>query len=79
MHRLHRLRTAETPGTHRGAKDALKGSKIDLIDVLADNSSTEHAPKRNVTDVLIAHSEVNCLWAFMTTTRATILKHFSRL
>lgn len=46
-----------------GVKDALKGSKIDLLDVLADNFDKTRA-KRNVADVLTAHSEVNCMVGF---------------
>jgi ribose transport system substrate-binding protein len=46
-----------------GVKDSLKGSKIDLIDVLADNFDKTRA-KRNVADVLTAHSEVNCMVGF---------------
>jgi ribose transport system substrate-binding protein len=42
-----------------GFKDTIKGSKIELVDVRADDIDQTRA-KRNVEDTLTAHPEVNC-------------------
>ena len=44
----------------QGIKDAIKGSKIDLVDVRGDDGDQTRA-KRNVEDTLTAHPEINCM------------------
>jgi ribose transport system substrate-binding protein len=46
-----------------GVKEALRRSKIELVDVLADNFDKTRA-KRNVVDTLAAHPDVNCMVGF---------------
>ncbi|SJZ36489.1 ribose transport system substrate-binding protein [Enhydrobacter aerosaccus] len=46
-----------------GVKETIKGSKIELIDVRADDIDQTRA-KRNVEDMLTAHPEVNCMIGF---------------
>src|SRR5271168_2321605 len=43
-----------------GFKDTIKGSKIELVDVRADDIDQTRA-KRNVEDTLIAHPEIDCM------------------
>lgn len=43
-----------------GIKDTIKGTKIDLVDVRADDIDQARA-KRNVEDTLTAHPEVDCM------------------
>jgi ribose transport system substrate-binding protein len=43
-----------------GFKDAIKGSKIELVDVRADDVDFARS-KRNVEDTLTAHPEINCM------------------
>jgi ribose transport system substrate-binding protein len=43
-----------------GIKDTIKGSKIELVDVRADDIDQTRA-KRNVEDTLTAHPEINCM------------------
>src|ERR1700678_2620277 len=43
-----------------GFKDTLKGSKIELVDVRADDGDQTRA-KRNVEDTLTAHPEIDCM------------------
>ena len=43
-----------------GFKDTIKGSKIELVDVRADDIDQTRA-KRNVEDTLTAHPEINCM------------------
>jgi ribose transport system substrate-binding protein len=44
----------------QGIKDVIKGTKIDIVDVRADDIDMARA-KRNVEDTLTAHPEVNCM------------------
>lgn len=46
-----------------GMKEALKGSKIELIDVRADDIDMARA-KRNVEDALAANPDINCMVGF---------------
>lgn len=46
-----------------GVKDTIKGSKIELVDVRADDIDQTRA-KRNVEDTLTAHPEINCMVGF---------------
>jgi ribose transport system substrate-binding protein len=46
-----------------GVRETLRGSKIELVDVLADNFDKTRA-KRNVVDTLTARPEVNCMVGF---------------
>ena len=43
-----------------GIRDTIKGSKVELVDVRADDIDIARA-KRNVEDTLTARSDVNCL------------------
>jgi ribose transport system substrate-binding protein len=43
-----------------GFKDAIKGSKVELVDVRADDIDFARS-KRNVEDTLTAHPEINCM------------------
>ena len=43
-----------------GFKDTIKGSKIELVDVRADDIDQTRS-KRNVEDTLTAHPEINCM------------------
>ncbi|MGN6583962.1 MAG: sugar-binding protein [Rhizobiaceae bacterium] len=43
-----------------GIKDVIKGTKIEIVDVRADDIDQARA-KRNVEDTLTAHPEVNCM------------------
>jgi ribose transport system substrate-binding protein len=43
-----------------GFKDTIKGSKIELVDVRADDGDQTRA-KRNVEDTLTAHPEIDCM------------------
>jgi ribose transport system substrate-binding protein len=43
-----------------GIKDVIKGTKIDLVDVRADDIDMARA-KRNVEDTITAHPEINCM------------------
>jgi ribose transport system substrate-binding protein len=43
-----------------GIKDVIKGTKIEIVDVRADDIDMARA-KRNVEDTLTAHPEVNCM------------------
>jgi ribose transport system substrate-binding protein len=44
----------------QGIKDVIKGTKIEIVDVRADDIDMARA-KRNVEDTLTAHPEVNCM------------------
>ena len=44
----------------QGIKDVIKGTKIDIVDVRADDIDMARA-KRNVEDTLTAHPEINCM------------------
>ncbi|MGN6552030.1 MAG: substrate-binding domain-containing protein, partial [Pararhizobium sp.] len=44
----------------QGIKDVIKGTKIEIVDVRADDIDQARA-KRNVEDTLTAHPEVNCM------------------
>jgi ribose transport system substrate-binding protein len=46
-----------------GVRDTIKGSKIELVDVRADDIDQTRA-KRNVEDTLTAHPEINCMVGF---------------
>jgi ribose transport system substrate-binding protein len=46
-----------------GVKETIKGSKIELVDVRADDIDQTRA-KRNVEDAITAHPEVNCMVGF---------------
>jgi ribose transport system substrate-binding protein len=46
-----------------GVKEAIKGSKIQLVDVRGDDIDQTRA-KRNVEDTLTAHPEINCMVGF---------------
>jgi ribose transport system substrate-binding protein len=46
-----------------GVKETIKGSKIELVDVRADDIDQTRA-KRNVEDTLTAHPEINCMVGF---------------
>ena len=46
-----------------GIKDAIKGSKVDLIDVRGDDIDQTRA-KRNVEDTITARPEINCMVGF---------------
>src|SRR6201992_897179 len=46
-----------------GVKDTIKGTKIELVDVRADDIDQTRA-KRNVEDTLTAHPEANCFIGF---------------
>ena len=46
-----------------GFKDTIKGSKIELVDVRADDIDRTRS-KRNVEDTLTAHPEINCMVSF---------------
>src|ERR1700749_3042205 len=46
-----------------GVKDTIKGTKIELVDVRADDIDQTRA-KRNVEDTLTAHPEINCMVGF---------------
>src|SRR5216684_2923919 len=46
-----------------GFKDTIKGSKIELVDVRADDIDRTRS-KRNVEDTLTAHPEINCMVGF---------------
>ena len=47
-----------------GFKDTIKGSKIELVDVRADDIDQTRA-KRNVEDTLTAHPEINCMVGYL--------------
>jgi ribose transport system substrate-binding protein len=44
----------------QGIKDVIEGTKIEIVDVRADDIDMARA-KRNVEDTLTAHPEVNCM------------------
>jgi len=46
-----------------GVRESIKGSKIELVDVRADDIDHTRA-KRNVEDTLTAHPEINCMIGF---------------
>jgi ribose transport system substrate-binding protein len=46
-----------------GVKETIKGTKIELVDVRADDIDQTRA-KRNVEDTLTAHPEINCMVGF---------------
>jgi ribose transport system substrate-binding protein len=46
-----------------GVKEKIKGSKVELVDVRADDGDFARA-KRNVEDTLTAHPEINCMVGF---------------
>ena len=46
-----------------GVKETIKGSKIELVDVRADDIDQTRA-KRNVEDTITAHPEINCMVGF---------------
>src|SRR6516225_4960687 len=46
-----------------GVRETIKGSKIELVDVRADDIDQTRA-KRNVEDTLTAHPEINCMVGF---------------
>jgi ribose transport system substrate-binding protein len=46
-----------------GVKEVIKGTKIELVDVRADDIDQTRA-KRNVEDTLTAHPEINCMVGF---------------
>ena len=47
-----------------GVKDTIKGSKVELVDVRADDIDQTRA-KRNVEDTLTAHPEINCMVGYL--------------
>lgn len=57
------LRVANADERIAGVREALKDSKIELIDVLADGFDKTRA-KRNVVETLTAHPEINCMVGF---------------
>jgi len=46
-----------------GVKETIKGTKIELVDVRADDIDQTRA-KRNVEDTITAHPEINCMVGF---------------
>ena len=46
-----------------GVKEVIKGTKIELVDVRADDIDQTRA-KRNVEDTITAHPEINCMVGF---------------
>ena len=46
-----------------GVKETIKGSKIELVDVRADDIDQTRA-KRNVEDTITAHPDINCMVGF---------------
>ena len=65
MHRLRRsARRRQCEGPHRRrSKTTIKGSKVELIDVRADDIDQARA-KRNVEDAITAHPDVTCFVGF---------------
>jgi len=57
------LRVANAENRIAGMRDALSGSNIELIDVLADDFDKARA-KRNVMDTLAARPDINCMVGF---------------
>ena len=64
-----------------GFKDTIKGSKIELVDVRADDIDKTRS-KRNVEDTLTAHPEINCMvgyYSYNTPDIYTALKDAGKL
>ena len=64
-----------------GFKDTIKGSKIELVDVRADDIDRTRS-KRNVEDTLTAHPEINCMvgyYSYNTPDIYTALKEAGKL
>ena len=64
-----------------GFKDTIKGSKIELVDVRADDIDRTRS-KRNVEDTLTAHPEINCMvgyYSYNTPDIYTALKDAGKL
>ena len=57
------LRVANADDRIAGVKEALKGSRAELVDVLADGFDKTRA-KRNVVDTLSARPDINCMVGF---------------
>ncbi len=57
------LRVANADDRIAGVREALKGSNIELVDVLADDFDKARA-KRNVVDTLAARPDINCMVGF---------------
>ena len=57
------LRLANAENRIAGVRDALKGSKIELVDVLGDDFDKTRA-KRNVVDTLATRPDINCMVGF---------------
>jgi ribose transport system substrate-binding protein len=57
------LRVANAENRIAGVRDALKGSKIELVDVLGDDFDKTRA-KRNVVDTLATRPDINCMIGF---------------
>jgi ribose transport system substrate-binding protein len=57
------LRVANADDRIAGVREALKGSNIELVDVLADDFDRARA-KRNVVDTLAARPDINCMVGF---------------
>ena len=57
------LRVANADDRIAGVREALKGSTIELVDVLADDFDKTRA-KRNVVDTLAARPDINCMVGF---------------
>jgi ribose transport system substrate-binding protein len=54
-----------------GVKETIKGTKIELVDVRADDIDQTRA-KRNVEDTITAHPEINCMVGFYSYTTPRI-------
>ena len=65
VHGLRRpARRRQCPRAHRGhARTAIKGSKVELVDVRGDDIDQTRA-KRNVEDTLAANPDINCMVGF---------------
>jgi ribose transport system substrate-binding protein len=57
------LRVANAENRIAGVRDALKGSNIELVDVLGDDFDKTRA-KRNVVDTLTTRPDINCMVGF---------------
>ncbi len=57
------LRVANAENRIAGVRETLKGSTIELVDVLADDFDRARA-KRNVVDTLAARPDINCMVGF---------------
>jgi ribose transport system substrate-binding protein len=57
------FRVANADNRIAGVRDALRGSNIELVDVLADDFDKTRA-KRNVVDTLAARPDINCMVGF---------------